>query len=340
MAQQIFVTIPGMKKEPITIPDTATVADFCREVYHRTGCSLFGGFGFKGMNTSGVVALTSQEPLPFKTTNLASPAPTSAAGTIGGGTLAAATYFIKITYTSVFGETLPSAEFTATTTAAGTLVVQNPPTVLGATGWNVYISTATGTETKQNGATPVALGQDYIQTGALVGGAALPTSNTAVLQQDGTNNVTFDSVTYLLPPPAQLSTTAPITLATSTTGGTVAAGTYNVRITYVNPTGETLASVSTPITTTGTTSTITVTSPAALGDATQYKVYMGTGTPTLQGAATNIGTNFVQSTAVGAGAALPATNTAVSPLAATSLFSSIGITSGDELFIYTTPVGG
>lgn len=59
-------------------------------------------------------------------------------------------------------------------------------------------------------------------------------------------------------------TTAP-TLATATTGGTVAAGTYQVVVTYVSATGETVASSSASITTTGSTSTITVTTPAANG---------------------------------------------------------------------------
>lgn len=55
------------------------------------------------------------------------------------------------------------------------------------------------------------------------------------------------------------------TLATATTGGTVAAGTYQVVVTYVSATGETVASSSASITTTGSTSTITVTTPAANG---------------------------------------------------------------------------
>jgi hypothetical protein len=45
----VYVTLPGMKKEPITVPDAATLADFCREVFHRTGVSLFNGFGFKNL---------------------------------------------------------------------------------------------------------------------------------------------------------------------------------------------------------------------------------------------------------------------------------------------------
>lgn len=221
MAQQFFVTVPGLKKEPITIADTATVGDFCREVYHRTGISLFNGFGFKGMNTSGVVALQSQQPLE---------------GSV------------------------------ATTTI------------------------------QDNGAT-----------------------------------VSFNN--FLIPAPA-----APTT-ATSTTGGSLAAGTYNVRVSYVNPAGESLATNNATQVTTGATSTITITSPVALGDATGYNVYAGTGTPTKQGATTPLGTN-VTLTAVAGGAALPVSNTANAPVNNSTLFTALGIVSGDELFVFNVPVGG
>lgn len=108
------------------------------------------------------------------------------------------------------------------------------------------------------------------------------------------------------PPPAVPA------LATATTGGTVLAGTYQVIITYVNANGESIGSSSASITTTGSASTITVTSPAAFSNATQYNVYMtaanGT-TFTKQGSGTNIGTNFVLSAPPGAGAAPPTSNT-------------------------------
>lgn len=108
-------------------------------------------------------------------------------------------------------------------------------------------------------------------------------------------------------------------LSTATTGGTVAAGFYGVKITYVNANGESLASESGFITTTGSTSTITVTSPAAAGSggnaATKYKVYMtpANGGPyKLQNSTgTNVGTNFTLT-------APPVTNTAVAPTSNTT----------------------
>src|SRR5215472_16348821 len=59
------------------------------------------------------------------------------------------------------------------------------------------------------------------------------------------------------------------------TGGTVLAGVYQVKITLVTPTGETLPSPSASTTTTGSTSTITVTAPAIVtGGAIGYHVYI------------------------------------------------------------------
>ena len=59
-------------------------------------------------------------------------------------------------------------------------------------------------------------------------------------------------------------TTAP-TLATATTGGTILAGTYQVKYTYATATGETTASSSGSVTTLGSLSGITVTAPASNG---------------------------------------------------------------------------
>jgi hypothetical protein len=74
---------------------------------------------------------------------------------------------------------------------------------------------------------------------------------------------------YLMVPPAPV-------LATATTGGTVAAGTYWVKVTAKNAQGETLGSGVAKITTTGATSTITITI-FTVPNATQYNVYIGSG---------------------------------------------------------------
>jgi hypothetical protein len=74
---------------------------------------------------------------------------------------------------------------------------------------------------------------------------------------------------YLMVPPAPVVTTA-------TTGGTVAAGTYWVKVTAKNAQGETTGSAASKIVTTGATSTITVTI-FTVPNATQYSVYIGSG---------------------------------------------------------------
>jgi hypothetical protein len=91
-------------------------------------------------------------------------------------------------------------------------------------------------------------------------------------------------------------------LATAASGGTVLAGTYGVIVSYVNAQGESVGSVSAPVTTSGATSTITITSPVAppaAGGATGWYAYVtqaGGSTYTRQqtpGSPTGIGTPLV-----------------------------------------------
>jgi hypothetical protein len=211
---QIFITLPGMKKESLIIPDNATIAQFTREAFHKTGSKVFNGLGY------------------------------------------------------VSGD-----------------------------------------------------GAAY-----LVSAVSRASLNTPF---DSTTQLNFAN--FLIAPPA-----APVP-QTATSGGTIAANTYFVVVTYVNPTGETLASAQASITTTGAASTITIPSPAAVADASQYKVYMGTTNGSLwklQGVATNIGTNFLQTTTPAGATNVPVSNTASSPVLPGTPFTSCGVANGDEL-IYT-----
>jgi hypothetical protein len=74
---------------------------------------------------------------------------------------------------------------------------------------------------------------------------------------------------YLMTPPAPV-------LATAATGGTVAAGTYWVKVTATNAQGQTLGSAVSKITTAGATSTITVTI-FTVPNAANYNVYIASG---------------------------------------------------------------
>ena len=73
-----------------------------------------------------------------------------------------------------------------------------------------------------------------------------------------------------------LGLTAPAapTVSNLGTGGTVAAGVYLVKVSYTNASGESLPSTFTSTTTSGSTSTITIDSPPALGDATHWYAYV------------------------------------------------------------------
>ena len=91
------------------------------------------------------------------------------------------------------------------------------------------------------------------------------------------------------------------TVTPAASGGTVLAGTYQVVISYVNVQGETLGSTAAPVTTTGSTSTITVTSPPAIAYAASWYAYVsqagGTALAATRqqaaGSPTAIGTNLV-----------------------------------------------
>ncbi|HLJ25327.1 MAG TPA: hypothetical protein VKY85_01305 [Candidatus Angelobacter sp.] len=98
------------------------------------------------------------------------------------GTLPSATYFTKLTIKDASGRTLASPESTVLLTATGTVNVAapilQPPT---ATGYEVWMSTTSGSETLQGSVTgtPGSWG-NYSQSAALVAGASLPTSNSTV----------------------------------------------------------------------------------------------------------------------------------------------------------------
>ena len=99
-------------------------------------------------------------------------------GTQAGGALALTTYYVKITYVDGGGESLPSTEASKSVLLNNLLTVASPAASGLATGYNVYVSTATGTETLQN-STPIAIGTGWVEPSTgLVSGAALPTANT------------------------------------------------------------------------------------------------------------------------------------------------------------------
>lgn len=114
----------------------------------------------------------------FNAPQLAAPV-TPGLSQTAGGTISAVTYYVKITYVNVAGETAPSTEASQAVGNNDLLVVASPGAVGNATGYNVYVATGSGSETKQN-ASPIALGTNWTEPmGGLVSGAALPSTGTA-----------------------------------------------------------------------------------------------------------------------------------------------------------------
>lgn len=91
------------------------------------------------------------------------------------GSLSAGTYYVKIAYYNSTGIGIASPEASITLSGTGKIIVTAP--VLqpaSATGYKVYVSTTTGTETLQGTSSAWS---NYTQSAALVAGAALPSSN-------------------------------------------------------------------------------------------------------------------------------------------------------------------
>ena len=120
---------------------------------------------------------------PFVTEDVDAPAaPTT--GTTVSGALAARTYYVKTTYITTSGETLPSDETTQAVAASSVLTVTSPAAATGATKYHVYISITTDEETLQTGASgAITLGTDWTEpdTGRVVG-RGLPLAETAADQ--------------------------------------------------------------------------------------------------------------------------------------------------------------
>ena len=142
-------------------------------------------------------------------------------------------------------------------------------------------------------------------------------------------------------------------------GGTVAVGTYKVEVTYVNASGETTASSSTTVVTSLGQQTITVSPPAAEGNATGWYAYVTQASGPVYtrqqaaGSPTAIGSNLVlTATPTATGANPPAHNTATLPpvTGCTSYYPNLyawelqyapyGVDSGLCVGVATTAVSG
>jgi hypothetical protein len=99
--------------------------------------------------------------------------PTPAAPTLSStvsGSMSSGTFYVRTTYVFTGGEGPASAEDDLVVPAHSLLVVGSPSTLSNATGWNVYVGTASGSEELQN-ASPIAIGTAWtMPTSGLITG--------------------------------------------------------------------------------------------------------------------------------------------------------------------------
>jgi hypothetical protein len=109
----------------------------------------------------------------FTAVTLSTPTGLAVTPVASGGTFAAGTYFWKVVATNPVGKTVGSSEVSAAIALNGSASV-TWTAVAGATGYEVYRSTTTGTETF----IATAATNSYTDTGTTTTGAAIPSSNT------------------------------------------------------------------------------------------------------------------------------------------------------------------
>jgi len=109
---------------------------------------------------------------------LPAPVQTAAAMAGTGGTVAAGTYYAKITAVNAQGETIGSNEQSITTTGSTSTITWNWGVVAGATSHRIYVGTAAGAESSYF--TVAAVGT-YTQTTTAGTAGTVPTTNTATL---------------------------------------------------------------------------------------------------------------------------------------------------------------
>ena len=190
------------------------------------------------------------------TSDTDSPPTNGALTSTSGGTLAATTDYVRSTWVTASGQTTGATETSLAVAADYVLNVAAPSSPpANATGWNVYVSTTTGTETLQN-SSPIGTTTAWVEpTTGLVAGSSLPSSNTAWLTATNENVISWAEVTGATGYVVYRSTTP--SDFTNATSYTVSGGT-TVTFTDTGATGTT----ATPPTT-NTTGAFTIDAPAS-----------------------------------------------------------------------------
>jgi hypothetical protein len=135
----------------------------------------FGGFAEPVLAPNAVTAVKLAG-VAIPAAGLSAPAAPSLSS-VASGALAGATYFAKNTYVTNSGETLASAEASLAVAVNHVVSVASPAASTGAIGWNSYLGTSSGAETKQNGS-PIAIGTPFQEPNTgLIAGVPLPGAN-------------------------------------------------------------------------------------------------------------------------------------------------------------------
>ncbi len=117
---------------------------------------------------------------------LPTPGPPTNDAPVSGGSLAAGTYLVSVTWSNAAGETLRSTDITIVVTINQKTTIHQPASVpVGATFWTPYASTTNGnraSETAQSA--PIAIGTTTFVFSTLAAGAAFPTTNGAIAPSD------------------------------------------------------------------------------------------------------------------------------------------------------------
>ncbi len=114
------------------------------------------------------------------TTHLLPPAAPTLSNVPADEGITGETYFAKVTYLNPLGQTIASAE--SSLAADGLLKVASPAAYANADHYNIFASTESGSEVKQN-ATPIALGTDWTEpeSGLISEGAVIDAAQICVI---------------------------------------------------------------------------------------------------------------------------------------------------------------
>ncbi len=161
-----------------------------------TGGSLAGNTYYYVVTAETSIGQTTASGQQSITSDTDAPPTNGALTATSGGTLAAATYYVRSTWVTASGQTTGATETSLAVAADNVLNVAapaSPPS--NATGWNVYVSTTTGTETLQN-SSPIGTTTAWAEpTTGLVAGSSLPSSNTAWLTSTNENVISWGAIT-------------------------------------------------------------------------------------------------------------------------------------------------